>query len=135
MKHLFLKMKGMILLLIMKLFVTKLNLQQYVKKLSLVIIEHINKNHLAGKFDDLKYLIKDKLNVLGTKETKIDASYPTSQFIIEGFSPPFRLDRNMYGGEFLIYLSDLIPCNQVKFIYKSDDIEVIFFEPNLRETR
>ena len=66
--------------------------------LSRVIIGHININHLAGKFENLTYLIKDKLDVLVITETKIDESYPTSQFIIEGLSPPFRLDRNKDGG-------------------------------------
>ena len=70
-----------------------------------------------------------------TTETKIDESYPTNQFIIEGFSPPFRLDRNKEGGGVLVYVSDLIPCNQVNFLSRPDDIEVIFLEINLRKTK
>ena len=97
-----------------------------------VIIGHININHLAGKFEDLRCLIKDKLDVLVITETKIDESYPTSQFIIEGFSTPFRLDRNINGGGVLIYVSDLLPCNHVNFLSKPDDIGVIFVELNLR---
>ena len=50
---------------------------------------------------------------------------PASQFIIEGFSPPFRLDRNINGGGVFIYVSDLILCNQVKFLSRQDDIEII----------
>ena len=33
------------------------------QNLNRVIIGHININHLAGKFEDLKYLINDKLDV------------------------------------------------------------------------
>ena len=68
-------------------------------------------------------------------ETKIDESYPTSPFIIDGFSTPFRLDRNINGGGVLIYVSDLLPCNQVNFLSKPDDIESIFVELNLRKTK
>ena len=57
------------------------------KNLNRVIIGHIYINHLAGKFEDLKYLIKDKLDVLVITETKFDDSYPSSQSIIEGFPP------------------------------------------------
>ena len=105
------------------------------KNLNRVIIGHININHLAGKFEDLKYLIKDKLDVLVITETKIDDSYPSGQFIIEGFSPPFRLDRNINGGGVLIYVSDLIPCNQVEFLSRPNDVEGIFLELNLRKTK
>ena len=31
-------------------------------------------------------------------ETKLDESFPRSQFTIDGFSTPFRLDRNDEGG-------------------------------------
>ena len=37
-------------------------------------------------------------------ETKIDASFPTGQFAIEGFATPFRLDRNVNGGGLLAYV-------------------------------
>ena len=105
------------------------------KNINRVILGHININHLAGKFEDLKYLIKDKLDILVVTETKIDDSYPTTQFIIEGFSPPFRLDRNANGGGVLIYVSNLIPCNQVDFISRPNDIEGIFLEIKLRKTK
>ena len=62
-------------------------------------------------------------------------SHPTSQFIIEGLSPPFRLDRNKDVGGVLIYVSDLIPCNQVEFLSRQNDIEGIFLELNLRMTK
>ena len=42
--------------------------------LSRIIIEHININHLAEKFENLIYLIRDKLDVLVITETKIDES-------------------------------------------------------------
>ena len=50
------------------------------KNLNKVILGHLNINHLSGKFEDLRYVIKDKMDVLVLTETKIDDSYPTSHF-------------------------------------------------------
>ena len=105
------------------------------KNLNKVILGHLNINHLSGKFEDLRYVIKDKMDVLVLTETKIDDSYPTSHYFIEGFSPPFRLDRNANGGGVMIYVSDLIPCNQVEFLSRPNDVEGIFLELNLRKTK
>ena len=103
------------------------------KHLNRIIIGHININHLAGKFEALRSLIKDKLDVFVITETKIDASFPNTQFLIDGFSTPYRLDRNINGGGILIFVSDSIPCNEVEFISKPNDIEGIFLELNLRQ--
>ena len=35
-------------------------------------------------------------------ETKLDDSFPKDQFCIDGFSIPYRLDRNTNGGGLLI---------------------------------
>ena len=67
------------------------------KILNRVILGHLNINHLSGKFEDLRYVIKDNMDVLILTETKIDDSYPTSRFLFDGFSPSFRLDRNPNG--------------------------------------
>ena len=63
-------------------------------------------------------------------ETKIDESFPTSQFLIDGFSSPYRLDRNSNGGGILVYFKNDIITKSLKTIKLS--IEVIFIEMNLR---
>ena len=42
-------------------------------------------------------------------ETKIDDSFPKGQFLMEGYSTTFRLDRNAHGGGIMIYIRDDIP--------------------------
>ena len=37
-------------------------------------------------------------------ETKLDENFPTSRFMINGFSAPFRLDRNDKGGGIILYI-------------------------------
>ena len=74
-----------------------------------IIIGAININTLGGKFEPLVSIVKDKLNIIMISETKIDASYPKSQFNIEGYSEPYRKDRNCNGGGIILYLRDDIP--------------------------
>ena len=105
------------------------------KNLNRPIIGHININFLESKFEALKLLIEDILDVLVVTETKIDASYPTSQFEINGFGSPFRLDRNTHGGGVMIYVREHLTCKLIPFQNKPDDIECIFFELNLRKKK
>ena len=42
-------------------------------------------------------------------ETKLDESFPTSQFFMNGFSSPHCLDRNYNGGGILLYIRGDIP--------------------------
>ena len=39
----------------------------------------------------------------------VNSSFPTSQNLVDGFSEPFRLDRNRSGGKVIIYVRDDIP--------------------------
>ena len=96
---------------------------------------HLNINSIVGKFDHLKVLIENNIDILVLTETKIDASFPNAQFRIEGFSAPFRLDRNKFGGVVLIYVREDIPCKQLTKHILPDNIEGIFVEINLRKTK
>ena len=58
-----------------------------------VIIGHININSIRNKFESLMKLVNKNLDILMISETKIDDTFPESQFLIEGFSAPYRLDR------------------------------------------
>ena len=44
-------------------------------------------------------------------ETKIDDSFPVGNFIIEGFSTPYRLDYDSNGGGIMLYISEDISSN------------------------
>ena len=61
-------------------------------------ITSLNINYVANKFEQLKII-----------ETKIDDTFPTSQFLIEGYSKPYRQDRNRYGGGIIIFIRDDLP--------------------------
>ena len=62
------------------------------KNTNRLIFGHLNINSIVGKFDHLKVLIENNIDILVLTETKIDASFPNAQFRIDRFSAPFRLD-------------------------------------------
>ena len=66
-------------------------------------------------------------------ETKIDKSFPTPQFLIDGFSSRYRLDRNSNGGDILVYFKNNIITKSLKTINLS--IEAVFIEINLRSKK
>ena len=68
-------------------------------------------------------------------ESKLDDSYPTSQLLIDGFSEPFRLDRNSNGGGLLIYVREDIPTKLLFSHSLPDDIEGMFIELNFRKSK
>ena len=80
-----------------------------VANINRLIIGQLNINSLRNKFEALKETIKGNLDILIITETKLDDSFPINQFIINGYSPPFRADRNKNGGGIIIYVRDGIP--------------------------
>ena len=59
------------------------------RNLNKLIIAHLNINSLRNKFELLIPQIKDNIDILMIAETKLDESFPASQFLINGFSAPF----------------------------------------------
>ena len=46
-------------------------------------------------------MLREVLDILIICKTKLDDSFPETQFYIERFRTPFRLDRNKHGGGIL----------------------------------
>ena len=63
-----------------------------------LIFAHLNINSIRNKFEFLADQVKGKIDVLMISETKIDESFPQGNFLIDGFSSPYRLDRDSKGG-------------------------------------
>ena len=79
-----------------------------------VIIGHININSIRNKFEPLVSFINNNLDILMISETKIDDTFPDSQFLITGFSVPYRFDRTAKGGGISLYIRDDTPSNRIK---------------------
>ena len=80
-----------------------------VKNVNRLIIGNLNINSISNKFDQLKLFVQGKVDIMIITETKLDSTFPTSQFVIDGYSEPYRFDRNRNGGGVLIYIREDIP--------------------------
>ena len=70
------------------------------------IIAQLNINFLYPKLDPLIDIVKENVDILMVSETKLDNTFTTAQFQIEGFQEPIRIDRNKNGGGIMIYIRD-----------------------------
>ena len=100
-----------------------------------LIIGHLNINSLRNKFEALKAIVKDKVDILLVSETKLDETFPKNQFFIEGYSQPFRLDKSALSGGILIYIREDIPCKELKRHSLPNDIQGLFIEITLRKRK
>ena len=71
-------------------------------------IAQLNINSLRNKLYSLVGMLHNNLDILLISEIKIDSSFPTTQFQIEGYAT-YRLDRNTNGGGILLYIREDIP--------------------------
>ena len=78
------------------------------------IIAQLNINFLHPKFDPLIDLVKENVDVLMVSETKLDDTFTTAQFHIEGFQEPIRLDRNKNGGGIMVFIRDGLDSKEIK---------------------
>ena len=96
-----------------------------------LIIAQLNINSLRNKFDSLVRMLHNNLDILLISETKIDSSFPTAQFQIEGYAT-YRLDRNANGGGILLYIREDIPSTLLNF---DMSIESFYIEINIRKKK
>ena len=58
-------------------------------------------------------MITKEIEILMITETKLDDSFPASQFLIQGFCTLFTLDRNKNGGEIFLYMKSEVKSTQI----------------------
>ena len=76
-----------------------------------LIFAHININSLKKKFEMLQEVLRNSIDLLVISETKLDASFPSSHFIRDGFTLPYRLDRTQHRGGIILFIREDIPSN------------------------
>ena len=95
------------------------------------ILTHLNINSIRNKFEEFKEIIvKGSLDCIVISETKLDNTFPSQQFTINGYKPPLRLDRNAHGGGLLVYIKHNLP-SKILTKLENSSIELIPFELNL----
>ena len=73
-----------------------------------IIIGHLNINSIRNKFEMLSLSVAQYVDILMSSETKLDSTFLSTQFLINGFSVPHGLDRNSKGGGILLSIRDKI---------------------------
>ena len=72
------------------------------------------------------------MDIILISETKLNASFPSKQFILDGYSLPYRLDRSNKGGGLLLFIKEGIPTKPLKTTFTR---EGIFIEINLKKRK
>ena len=81
------------------------------KNINRVVIAQLQINSLQNNFDFLKEEVTGYVDILLITESKLDNSFLTAQFQINGFSSPYRPNRKAHAGEILLYVREDIPSN------------------------
>ena len=68
-----------------------------IKNSNRFVFGNLNINTINNKFEQLKHIIKNNVDVLVLTETKLDSSFPFGQLSIDGLARSFRRDRNKNG--------------------------------------
>ena len=92
-----------------------------------LIIGHLNINSMRNKFSSLQQTVLSKTDILLLSETKIDDSFPNSQFYAEGFKM-YRKDRTKTGGGLLLYVNENLPGKIINSYKFKENSEIIVFE-------
>ena len=78
-----------------------------------IVLAHLNINSLRNKFDIDQ--ITGNVDVMVISDTKLDDSFPESQFKIPGYSSIFRLDRDQNGGGIMVFVLEDITTTFLSF--------------------
>ena len=106
-----------------------------IKNINRLMIGCLNINSLVNKFEFLKIIIDNQLDILVLVETKLDNSFTTKQFLIPGYTKPYSKIRNKNGGGVMIYIKENIPSKEVNKHKFAKKVEGLFIEINLRKSK
>ena len=102
------------------------------KNVNKTIIGQINIISTSSKFNQLKELVLKHGDVLVVCETKIDETFLSSQFHMDGFSLPYGPDRNHNGGFVMTFVKEDVRSKLLTKHNFSSDAAGLFVELNLR---
>ena len=96
---------------------------------------YLNINSVRNKFTDFQEIINGNVDVASTAEAKIDASFSSAQFVLEGYHSPYRLDISSRSGGIFVYVKSLIPSRRLSCENLCDSIQAVPFEIILRKEK
>ena len=105
------------------------------KNVNKAIIGQININSISYKFNQLKELVLKHVDILVVCEIMLDEIFLNSQFHMDGFSLPYRLERNCNGGGVMSFIKEDTPSKRLTKHNFPSDIEGSFVELNFRKSK
>ena len=100
------------------------------ENLNKLVFGHLNINSIGNKYEFLVEQVKGNIDAIMIAETKIDDNFPVDNFVIDGYSTLYRLDRNSNDGGILLYIKEVIPSYLVAT--EKEPVESFYVELNLR---
>ena len=79
-----------------------------------IIVGHLINNSFRNKVEALQCVSNRNLDIILLWEIKLDDSFPSAQFMLQGYGIPYRLDRNSNGVGLLLYVCEDIPFKFLK---------------------
>ena len=83
----------------------------------------------------MRDLISKNVDIFLAAETKLDPSFPNSQFLISGFHEPMRLNITTKSSRMLVYTESSLSSRITSNFKLPENIQVIPFELNLRKKK
>ena len=80
-------------------------------------------------------LIEVNFGIFAIAETKLDSSFPESQFLLEGMKKLNKFDWSSRKGGLLVYVNENIPSKYLWSFHLPNDIQVIATEVNLKQRK
>ena len=102
------------------------------KNMNRIKLDQLNINSIKKKFDLFVPAVVRNLYILLVTETKINSSFPEGQFEVDGFTTPYRVDRDYDGGGILLYIRQDIPSKLLINLKISENLEEVFINRNFR---
>ena len=99
------------------------------------MLGYLNINSVRNKIEGLFSLIEDYFDVFCIAETKLDCSFPKSQFCINGYKSPFRLDITDKSGGLLVCVKQGLSAIHLTKFKLPVDIQIIPLELRLNSVK
>ena len=96
---------------------------------------YLNVNSMRNKFQNLREMVRQNADKLAVAETKIDVSFSSVQFFLEGYHSPFRLVISRKSGGLSKFIKATLPSGQLFLPRFQFRIQTLTFELNLRKEK
>ena len=90
-----------------------------------IIFSYLNINSIRNKFESPCELLSGNVDILCIAETKLDPSFPNSQFLIPGFHKPLRMNVSSRRGRHLVYIKSSLPSKMLTKFKLPNNIQII----------